>query len=109
MRLYSPFAKVTARGNDQIQQADITSLDITWTMYPGIIDDGTTPEPGVGKRFINYGKDVSGYFAATAAVLGGNGEIRDARTPQDAHTGEDADHVRTGEAEHLRAGKGHKP
>ena len=26
-------------------------------MYPGIIDDGTTPEPGVGKRFINYGKE----------------------------------------------------
>jgi hypothetical protein len=65
MRLYAPFAKVTARGNDQIQQADVTSLDITWTFYPGIIDDGTDQDAGVAKRFIQYGQDMSAYFTAT--------------------------------------------
>lgn len=65
MRLYAPFTKVTARGNDQVQQADVTSLDITWTMYPGIIDDGATQVAGVGKRYINYGKSVADYFATS--------------------------------------------
>jgi hypothetical protein len=63
MRLYAPFAKVTARGNDQIQQADVTSLDLTWTFYPGIIDDGTDQVNGVAKRFIQYGQDMSAYFS----------------------------------------------
>lgn len=64
MRLYSPFAKITARGNDQVQQADVESFDFTWTWYPGTIDDGTDdPVVGVGKRFINYGKTVAGYFS----------------------------------------------
>lgn len=89
MRLYAPFAKVTARGNDQVQQADVTSLDITWTMYPGIIDDGATSVPGVAKRFINYGKDVSGYFVATSGGSLSDDSMRDARTPQDAKTGKD--------------------
>lgn len=64
MRLYAPFAKVTARGNDQVQQADIEPINLTWTFYPGNIDDGTNPaETGVAKRFIDYGQDVSAYFS----------------------------------------------
>jgi hypothetical protein len=64
MRLYAPYAKVTARGNDQVQQADAEMLDLTWTFYPGTIDDGTdVVEGAVAKRFINYGKDVSDYFS----------------------------------------------
>ena len=63
MRLYAPYTKVTARGNDQVQQADIEPLNFTWTFYPGTINDGTNPAvTGVAKRFINYGADVSAYF-----------------------------------------------
>lgn len=72
MRFYAPYAKVTVRGNDQTQQSDITMTDLTWTLYPGTIDDGTDPaETGVAKRFINYGKDMSDYFPG--AVLLGSG------------------------------------
>lgn len=64
MRLYAPFAKVTARGNDQVQQADIEAMQLTWTLYPGTIDDGTDPPVvGVAKRFIDYGQDMSEYFS----------------------------------------------
>jgi hypothetical protein len=64
MRLYAPFAKVTARGNDQVQQADVEALQLTWTFYPGTIDDGTDPaEIGVAKRIMNYGQDMSDYFS----------------------------------------------
>lgn len=59
-RLYAPFAKVTARGNRQSQQGDITTTDLTFTMYPGIIDDTNT---GVAVRVVGYGKDMSGYFS----------------------------------------------
>lgn len=62
MRLYAPFAKVTARGNDQVQQADVEMIDITWTFYPGTIDDGTGSVTGVAKRYIDYGQDVTDYF-----------------------------------------------
>lgn len=58
MRMYAPNAKVTARGNDQIQQADVTTLDLTWTFYPGTIGG----VPGVAKRYIDYGQDVTAYF-----------------------------------------------
>lgn len=64
MRLYAPFAKVTARGNDQVQQADVEQLDITWTLYPGLIDG----VPGVAQRYIDYGQDVSGYFSGTTTT-----------------------------------------
>ena len=38
-------------------------LDITVTLYPGTIDDGTdVVEGAVAKRFINYGMDMSAYF-----------------------------------------------
>jgi hypothetical protein len=64
MRLYAPYTKVTARGNDQVQQADIEPLNLTWTFYPGTIDDGTNPAvTGVAKRFIDYGQDMSAYFS----------------------------------------------
>jgi hypothetical protein len=58
MRLYAPYTKVTARGNDQVQQADVDSLDITVTMYPGNVSGSIY----VAKRFINYGKSMAGYF-----------------------------------------------
>jgi hypothetical protein len=49
-RLYAPFTKVTARGNDQVQQADITMTEMTLTFYPGLINGVA----GVGKRYIDY-------------------------------------------------------
>lgn len=49
-RLYAPFTKVTARGNDQVQQADVTTVDMTFTFYPGLINGDT----GVGKRYLDY-------------------------------------------------------
>jgi hypothetical protein len=58
MRLYAPNVKVTARGNDQVQQADVESLDITVTMYPGNVAGSIF----VAKRWIQYGKDMAGYF-----------------------------------------------
>jgi hypothetical protein len=63
-RLYAPFAKVTARGNNQVQQGDITMTDLTFTFYPGnIVTGGTTVTNAVAQRYIGYGKDMSGYFA----------------------------------------------
>jgi hypothetical protein len=58
-RMYAPFAKVTARGNDQVQQGDITMTDLTFTFYPGTI--GSTPN-AVAQRYIGYGQDMSAYF-----------------------------------------------
>jgi hypothetical protein len=55
MRLYAPYCKVTARGNDQPQQADIEMLDMTVTMYPGTAGF-------VAERWINYGQSMAGYF-----------------------------------------------
>jgi hypothetical protein len=59
-RLYAPFAKVTARGNDQAQQGDIVMTDMTFTFYPGTIGAVTN---AVVQRTIDYGQDVSAYFA----------------------------------------------
>jgi hypothetical protein len=59
-RLYAPFAKVTARGNDQTQQGDITMTDLTFTFYPGTIGTVTN---AVAQRYIGYGKDMTAYFA----------------------------------------------
>lgn len=67
MRMYAPLAKVTGRGNDQVQQADVEQLDLTFMLYPGTIDDGTVVVEGaVAKRYIDYGQDVASYFTATA-------------------------------------------
>jgi len=57
-RLYAPNVKVTARGNDQVQQADITMTDMTMTMYPGNVSGSIF----VAKRWIQYGKDMTGFF-----------------------------------------------
>jgi len=62
-RLYAPYAKVTARGNDQAQQGDITMTDMTFTFYPGILG-GTTPQNNVvAVRTIDYGQDMSAFFS----------------------------------------------
>jgi hypothetical protein len=58
MRLYAPNCKVTARGNDQVQQADIESFDITVTMYPGNVAGSVF----VAQRFIQYATNMAGYF-----------------------------------------------
>jgi len=58
-RLYAPFAKVTARGNDQAQQGDIVMTDMTVTLYPGTIGTVTN---AVAQRTINYGKSMTTYF-----------------------------------------------
>jgi len=58
MRLYAPNCKVTARGNDQPQQGDNENMDMTVTMYPGNVSGSVY----VAKRWINYGKDMTGYF-----------------------------------------------
>jgi len=64
-RLYAPNCKVTARGDDQQQQADIESLQFTVTFYPGTINQTGGGVTGVAKRYINFtgsGVSVSGYF-----------------------------------------------
>jgi hypothetical protein len=58
-RLYAPNAKVTARGNRQAQQGDITTTDITFTFYPGTIGSNTA---AVAQRAVNYGKAMPTYF-----------------------------------------------
>lgn len=58
MRMYAPFSKVTARGNFQVQQADVTTVDMTTTMYPGNVAGSVF----VAKRWIDYGMDMTGYF-----------------------------------------------
>jgi hypothetical protein len=58
MRMYAPNCKVTARGNDQPQQADAEMLDMTVTMYPGNVAGSIY----VAHRWINYGQSMAGYF-----------------------------------------------
>lgn len=58
-RLYFPNVKVTARGNRQAQQGDITTTDLTFTAYPGIIGSNTA---AVAQRTVNYGKAMATYF-----------------------------------------------
>lgn len=53
-RLYSPSAKVTARGNDQIQQADAESLQMTFTFYPTTITLGGVSTRGELVRYVQY-------------------------------------------------------
>lgn len=53
-RLYSPNAKVTARGNDQIQQADAESLQLTFTFYPTTITLGGVATRGELVRYVQY-------------------------------------------------------
>jgi hypothetical protein len=58
-RIYAPFTKVTARGNDQVQQGDIVMTDLTFTFYPGTIGAITN---AVAQRFLDYGKSPAAYF-----------------------------------------------
>jgi hypothetical protein len=58
-RLYFPNVKVTARGNRQAQQGDITTSDLTFTAYPGVIGANTA---AVAQRTVNYGKTMATYF-----------------------------------------------
>lgn len=61
IRLFCPLGKVTARGNDQPQQADINSLDMTLTMYPADILVGPANGPvqrGTVKRYADYGASI---------------------------------------------------
>lgn len=60
MRLYAPNCKVTGRGTDQVQQADVEGLDLTFTFYPGQI--GGAGQIMVAKRWIDYSVDMSPYF-----------------------------------------------
>lgn len=64
MRLYCPNSKVTARGDEQVQQSDITTVQLTFTHYPGTIDSVT----GIAKRYIDYGDGVTmtDYFTAAS-------------------------------------------
>lgn len=59
-RLFAPLAKVTARGNDQIQQADAQTLQMTFTFYPANITIGSQPAVrGELARYIGYGSEFS--------------------------------------------------
>lgn len=63
-RLFAPNVKVTARGDDVQQQADIEMMQFTFSFYPGMINQ-TTPVVGVAKRYINFtgsGVTIAGYF-----------------------------------------------
>jgi hypothetical protein len=58
-RLYAPNVKVTARGNRQAQQGDVTSTQLTFTFYPGIIGSNLA---AVAQRTVNYGQTMTTYF-----------------------------------------------
>jgi hypothetical protein len=53
-RLFSPNAKVTARGNDQIQQADAETLQMTFTFYPTTITLAGVAYRGELVRYLQY-------------------------------------------------------
>lgn len=55
VRMFAPMAKVTARGNDQIQQGDSENLQMTFTFYPASITYGGNTSRGSLLRYINYG------------------------------------------------------
>jgi hypothetical protein len=58
-RIYAPYCKVTARGNQQAQQGDITMTDLTFTFYPGTIG---AQNGVVAQRSVNYGQAMTTYF-----------------------------------------------
>jgi hypothetical protein len=51
IRNFAPNGKVTARGDDQAQQADVTSLQMTVTLYPDMIGDVRAAL----KKYVQYG------------------------------------------------------
>ena len=63
MRLFAANGKVTARGNDQIQQGDIEMLQMTFSFYPTMIDGIR----GEVKRYVQYpAGEVPGDFSLTS-------------------------------------------
>jgi hypothetical protein len=50
-RVFAPLGKVTARGQDQLTQADAQQLQMTLTLYPALIGSVRS----CMQRFINYG------------------------------------------------------
>jgi hypothetical protein len=63
MRLFAPNAKVTGRGTDQVQQADIEMLQLTFTFYPTTIDGVR----GELKRYVQYPTgEIPADFSMTA-------------------------------------------
>lgn len=59
-RLFAPNGKVTNRGDDQQQQADIEMLQMTLTLYPALVGATRTAL----QRIINYGAaDLTPFFA----------------------------------------------
>ena len=60
MRSFCVNAKVTTRGNDQQQQADAEMLQLTFTLYPGLIGSQLASI----QRYINYGAaDLTPFYA----------------------------------------------
>lgn len=53
-RIYAPNTKVTARGDDQVQQADVEMLQFTFEFYPGVINQVGGAVTGVAKRYLNF-------------------------------------------------------
>jgi hypothetical protein len=60
LRNYCPQGKVTSRGNDQAQMSDATTIQLTFTFYPQLVQDVRTAMV----RYINYGSaDTTPFFA----------------------------------------------
>lgn len=60
LRLFSPNAKVTANGDDQMQQSDIEMLQMTISLYPATVGSDRTAL----RRIVNYGAaDLTPFFA----------------------------------------------
>lgn len=54
IRMFAPMAKVTTRGNDQIQQGDSENLQLTFTLFPASITLNGVTTRGSLARYINY-------------------------------------------------------
>lgn len=60
MRSFMPQGKVTTRGNDQQQQADATTMQMTFTFYPQLVNGVRSSVV----RYINYGDaDLTPFYA----------------------------------------------
>jgi hypothetical protein len=55
IRMFCPMAKVTDRGNDQIQQGDAEMLQMTFTLFPMNITYNSATQRGSVLRYINAG------------------------------------------------------
>jgi len=63
MRFFAPNGKITARGNDQVQQADAEMLQMTFQFYPAMIDGIR----GEVKRYVQYPPgEIPADFSLTA-------------------------------------------